>query len=195
MRWYICSRNQMISRWIYIFSNNIPVLRPIDFNSPMLRNKFKYKYANTSNKLIDQTSTKLKILLDTYTEDDFMLFKPYKLNTDQLLICIGSQNVLNNAPIPKIIQLLHWLHRSKGINYYKRKEVFDAINWIIERGIQKDKLKPSYAASFAYSLMKMKHTDNKTWFSIADYMIRNKEQFGLRESGTILHSLQKVSDK
>ena len=144
---------------------------------------------------MDQASTKLKILLDTYTEHEFKLIKPYRLNTDQLLVCLGSKNMLNQAPMTKVIGLLHSLHRTKGINFYKRKEVLDAVDVVVDKGIRNDSVSPSYAASLAYSLMKMKLREDEIWFALADYMVRHKEKFELRELGTMLHSLQKVSDK
>lgn len=60
-------------------------MKPIDFNDREYISKFKIRNARNTTEYFKQTATKLQVLLEDYTRQDFNKVKFFKLNSDQIL--------------------------------------------------------------------------------------------------------------
>jgi hypothetical protein len=56
-------------------------------------------------------------MLETYTPDDFNKVKFHKLNSDQILVFLGSPKFVNTAKMEKVVDALHHLWRCKELNW------------------------------------------------------------------------------
>ena len=173
--------------------DHLPVLKPIDFNSPAYYSKFKIKNAETKEQLFKQTATKLQILLETYSKDDFDRVKFYRLNADQILVFLTSPNFINNSRLEKVVEALQHLRKCRQLTYYNRPEVMNVVKSICTNHKYLSSMEPSYVASLAYTTMQMGVKDEEIWFSLADFLLNNHSNFSLRSLSSYMLALHHAS--
>jgi hypothetical protein len=159
--------------------DNIPIIRPINFDSPEHYKKFKIKNVRTNTELFQQTSTKLQILLETYSVQEFNKVKFYKLNADQILVFLTSPNFVNNAKGEKLVEALQHLYKTRQIKLYSRPEIMNVVRDLCLSQEYLEQIEPSYVAALAYTLMKMKIKDEDIWFGLAEYLMSRCNKYNI----------------
>ena len=106
----------------------------------------------------------------TYTAKDFDKIRMYKLNSDQLLTLLKSDNFVQKARYQVVVDSIKQLQKVRQIRTYQdRDEVMYAVKLMTEESALRD-MPQSYMASLTHAVSKMRIEDEVVWARIAAHL-------------------------